>query len=341
MLKKLLSLFLILLISCGGGGGGGGDGDGGGTGPTDPAPVAVFTGSPISGSVPLTVGFLSGSTNATTHTWDFDNDGSPDASGSSVSYTYNNTGTYSVSLTVTGPGGTDTTTKTDYITVNAVAPTAAFFGTPTSGTPDLRVKFNNTSSQYTQSSWNFGDGNTSTEDSPIHTYTTAGDYDVSLTVTGEGGSTTIDESAYITLTDIVNPAMILDSKYTDTSTGASVSLDIKVLGVTGLAAAQAKLTFDSTALTIGDVTVGDFLTGDTDPLFIVTNEDGAVTIYTSSLSSDKPTSDGDGVIATVNFTVNGSTNTNINFDIPGTIMLDVDGEDITINGLENGYLILE
>ena len=46
MLKKLLSLFLILLISCGGGGGGGGSDDGGGTGPTDPAPVAIFSGSP-------------------------------------------------------------------------------------------------------------------------------------------------------------------------------------------------------------------------------------------------------------------------------------------------------
>ena len=51
MLKKLLSLFLIVLISCGGGGGGGGgDDDGGGTGPTDPAPVAIFTGSPVSGT---------------------------------------------------------------------------------------------------------------------------------------------------------------------------------------------------------------------------------------------------------------------------------------------------
>jgi hypothetical protein len=66
-----------------------------------------------------------------------------------------------------------------------------------------------------------------------------------------------------------------------------------------------------------------------------------VTIYTSSLSSDQPTSDGDGVIATVNFTVNGSTNTNINFDSADTIMLDVDGAGITVNGLENGYLILE
>ncbi|MDP6907451.1 MAG: PKD domain-containing protein [Candidatus Marinimicrobia bacterium] len=340
MLKKLLSLFLILLISCGGGGGGGSD-DGGGTGPTDPAPVAIFSGSPTSGPVPLTVGFLSGSTNATTHAWDFDNDGSPDASGSSVSYTYENTGTYSVSLTVTSSGGTDTTTKTDYITVNAVPPTAAFFGAPTSGTPELRVQFTNTSSQYTQSSWSFGDGSTSSEDSPIHTYTATGDYDVSLSVTGEGGSNTVNESAYITLTDIATPAMIVDSKYTDTTTGSSVALDIKVLGVTGLAAAQAKLTFDTSALTIGDVTAGDFLTGNTDPLFIVTNEDGAVTIYTSSLSSDQPTSDGDGVIATVNFTVNGSTNTNLNFDSANTIMLDVNGANIAINGLENGYLILE
>ena len=55
MLKKLLSLFLILLISCGGGGGGGGRY---GTEPTDPAPVAIFTGSPVSGPVPLTSSFF-------------------------------------------------------------------------------------------------------------------------------------------------------------------------------------------------------------------------------------------------------------------------------------------
>jgi PKD repeat protein len=340
MLKKLLSLFLILLISFGGGGGGGG---GDTTEPTDPAPVAIFTGSPVSGPVPLTVAFLSGSTNATSHTWDFDNDGSPDASGTSVSYTYNNTGSYSVSLTAAGSGGTDTTTKTDFITVSAVPPTAAFFGAPTSGTPELRVQFTNTSSQYTQSCWSFGDGTTSTEDSPMHTYTGAGTYDVSLSVTGEGGSNTANTSGYVTLTDIATPAMILDSKYTDTSTGASVSLDVKVLGVTGLAAAQAKLTYDASAVTIGDITAGDFLQGNTDPLFIITKDEsnGDVLIYTSSLSSDQPTSDGDGVIATVNFTVNGSTNTNINFDGADTIMLDVDGANITVNGLENGYLILE
>lgn len=339
MLKKLLSLFLVLLISCGGGGGGGDT-----TEPVDPAPVAIFTGSPVSGPVPLQVNFTSASSNATSHAWDFENDGSPDAAGSSVSYTYNTPGVYSVSLTVTGSGGTDTNLKTDYITVTAVEPTSLYTADQSSGTNPLRVEFNNGSVNYSSSSWDFGDGNTSTETSPTHTYTTTGSYVVSLTVTGEGGTNT---NNYLTVdvSDIPTPAMILDSKYTTTSSGASIALDLKVLGVTGLAAAQATLKYDNSLITIGDITAGDFLKGNTDPLLVITSNPGIgrVIIYTSSLSSDQPSSDGDGVIATINLTLNGTIDTSIGFneDGSGNIMLDVDGEDISINGLENGYLIVE
>ena len=147
------------------------------------------------------------------------------------------------------------------------------------------------------------------------------------------------------MTDIPTPAMILDSKYTTTSSGANVALDLKVLGVTGLAAAQATLRYDNSLITIGDITAGDFLQGNTDPLLVITSNPGIgrVIIYTSSLSSDQPSSDGDGVIATINLTVNGTIDTSIGFneDGSGNIMLDVDGEDISINGLENGYLIVE
>ena len=339
MLKKLLSLSLIVLISCGGGGGGGDT-----TEPVDPAPVAIFSGSPVSGPTPLQVNFTSGSTNAITHAWDFENDGSPDASGSSVANTYISPGVYSVSLTVTGSGGTDTNIKTDYITVTAVEPTSLYTADQSSGTNPLRVEFNNGSVNYSSSSWDFGDGNTSTETSPTHTYTSTGSYNVSLTVTGEGGTNT---NNYLTVdvTDIPTPAMILDSKYTTTSSGANVALDLKVLGVTGLAAAQATLKYDNSLITIGDITAGDFLQGNTDPLLVITSNPGIgrVIIYTSSLSSDQPSSDGDGVIATINLTVNGTVDTSIGFneDGSGNIMLDVDGEDISINGLENGYLIVE
>ena len=47
-------------------------------------------------------------------------------------------------------------------------------------------------------SWDFGDGETSTEANPVHTFVGGGDYDVELTVTGEGG--TKSKAATITVT---------------------------------------------------------------------------------------------------------------------------------------------
>jgi PKD repeat protein len=306
-----------------------------------PVPVAGFTATPVSGTVPLTVNFVSTSTDATSYLWDFENDGSDDATGASVSHQYTAAGTYSVRLTVSGPGGTDSITETDYITVNENSPHAAFTGTPTSGTPDLRVEFANTSTYYTQLTWDFGDGGSSTEENPIYTYTAAGSYDVSLTAVGSGGTDVETKSSYINISTLATPAIILDPKYTDTSNGSTITLSLKVMGVTGLAAAQAKLTYDTSKATIGNVAFGDFLKGNTDPLLIVTKDEsnGEVTIYTSSLSSDKPSADGDGIIATVDFTVTGSTS--VNFDASSTVFLDVGGNNITVNGSTSGYIYVE
>ena len=189
MFKKALSLFiLLLLINCGGGGGGGDDS--GGTGPSNDPPVASFSANPLSGGAPLAVNFTSTSTNATSHDWDFNGDGVLDASGVLVQYTYTEAGTYTVSLTATGPAGTDVITRTNYVTVNATPPAALFTGDPTSGKKDLRVEFSNSSLRFNTSLWDFGDGNTSTENNPIHTYTTAGTFDVTLSVVGDGGTDT-------------------------------------------------------------------------------------------------------------------------------------------------------
>jgi PKD repeat protein len=45
--------------------------------------------------------------------------------------------------------------------------------------------------------WDFGDGDTSTERHPTHTYDKFGPFDVSLTVTGTGGPTTVTKTGYI------------------------------------------------------------------------------------------------------------------------------------------------
>ena len=54
----------------------------------------------------------------------------------------------------------------------------------------LEVKFTNTSTNATTYTWNFGDGETSTEQSPTHTYPKYGKYTATLSVTGEGGTAT-------------------------------------------------------------------------------------------------------------------------------------------------------
>jgi len=76
-------------------------------------------------------------------------------------------------------------------------PIADFTAGPTSGLAPLVVTFTNQSTDYTASLWNYGDETTGTLQSPTHTYTTAGVYTVSLTVSGPGGTDTLTRTSYI------------------------------------------------------------------------------------------------------------------------------------------------
>lgn len=77
------------------------------------------------------------------------------------------------------------------------APTASFDATPTSGTAPLTVAFTDTSTGEVESwEWDFGDGTTSTEQNPSHTFTEPGVYAVTLKVSNESG----DSSAEIEIT---------------------------------------------------------------------------------------------------------------------------------------------
>jgi len=69
------------------------------------------------------------------------------------------------------------------------------------GDPDWNeVTFTNYSQNAVTYSWDFGDGTTSTDENPVHTYATAGDYTIVLVASNEAGTTsTFDED--ITLDD--------------------------------------------------------------------------------------------------------------------------------------------
>ena len=166
------------------------------------APVAAFSGSPTSGTEPLTVNFTDQSTGTIdTWSWTFGDGGT--SSSQNPSYVYNLAGTYTVSLTVSGPGGSDTYTATNYITVSpCAAPIANFSGAPTSGDYDLTVSFTDLSTNSpTTWSWDFGDGGTATTQNPSHTYTAAGTYSVSLSVSNGCGSDAVTKTNYITVSE--------------------------------------------------------------------------------------------------------------------------------------------
>ena len=69
-----------------------------------------------------------------------------------------------------------------------VAPTVDFTSNLTSGTYPVSVAFSSSITNATSWSWDFGDGNTSTDQNPIHTYTTAGIYTVNLTASNIWGT---------------------------------------------------------------------------------------------------------------------------------------------------------
>ena len=159
---------------------------------------AAFSAIPLSGDRPLEVAFTDESTGyITSYAWTFGDGGT--STDANPSHEYTARGTYTVSLTVTGVGSSDTETKTDYITVKEPAPIIDFSADDTTPLVGQTVTFTatNTGGQVDSWLWNFGDGQTSTDQNPTHQYTSEGTFTVSLTATGPDYSDTETKTNYI------------------------------------------------------------------------------------------------------------------------------------------------
>ncbi len=88
-------------------------------------------------------------------------------------------------------------------------PVALFTGSPTTGPVPLDVSFSDQSKgNITEWLWDFGDGDTSTEQNPVHTYDAPSLYSVSLTVTGPGGSDERVRADYIQATPLTSEPIL-------------------------------------------------------------------------------------------------------------------------------------
>lgn len=149
-----------------------------------PPPIAGFFG-PAEGCAPLTVAFEDESEYATGWLWHFGDGGS--ATVANPVYVYNQPGTYTVSLIVAGiaPGSADQIIQEAIIDVYPRA-FAAFTVTPNElSVPGQPLYTINASQNATSYLWDFGDGSTYTDFSPVHYYTEEGLYTIELTANNE------------------------------------------------------------------------------------------------------------------------------------------------------------
>lgn len=128
----------------------------------------------------LDVSFKNNTINATTYKWTF-GDGFSSYE-TSPTHTYEKSGTYTIQLTANNETQTDTYSNT--ITVTEIEPIARFSYTTQH---PITVVFNNTSTDATTYTWDFGDNTTSIENSPTHKYAGIGVYKVTLTATNNSG----------------------------------------------------------------------------------------------------------------------------------------------------------
>lgn len=152
-------------------------------------PCAITSGFTFS-SNNTTVNFTNASVGGTTFAWDFGDGNSSAAPG--PTHTYAATGTYTVCLIASNTCGTDTICQT--VTVNCPAPTAGFNFSSTGVT----LQFSDQSTPgITAWNWDFGDGATSTTQSPTHSYAQPGTYTVCLIASSPCGADTTCTSVLV------------------------------------------------------------------------------------------------------------------------------------------------
>ncbi|HDI07700.1 MAG TPA: PKD domain-containing protein, partial [Candidatus Bathyarchaeota archaeon] len=292
------------------------------------------------------------------YTWNFDDGTIITEIDPIITHNFTDVGTYNVTLLVFNDlGYNDTTWK--LVTVSLpTAPEAIFTYYPTIVVANYTVTFNATESipndttivNYT---WNFGDGTPEiTETDPIvtHNFTSAGTYNVTLTVFNDANANDTTWQLITVLAEPPEPMLdIQPSTYVITHVGQTFNVTVRILNVTTyvkLVVTQFRLLYNSTYLTLLNVTEGPFFEAfpqRPDPpytFFVWTNypDDelygSHVAVGNMLMPNDTgywpgPFPEGDGVLATLTFNVTEGFNGMFPLDLTDTIMLDNNLTDIT------------
>ncbi len=167
-------------------------------------------------------------TNTTEWLWDF-GDGNT-SSMQNPTYTYSEAGTYTICLTASNDIGSNTYCE-DF--TFALVPIPSFSSEIIDN--GLLQFTDATTQEPTMWSWDFGDGNTSTEQNPEHTFAESGTYTVCLTAANSGGEATVCEEIML---EVLSTGQLEDEKQLQVSPNpAHDFINIKALHL-GISSAE-------------------------------------------------------------------------------------------------------
>ncbi len=153
---------------------------------TYPIPLAEFDVLPGLGCEPLPVGFLNYSTGSNRYYWSFGDQQS--SSEFEPNHIYLNDGLYSIQLIASFDDVCFDTLELENLVTVLPSPFANFaYQEVNQGVPIGIIQFNNLSEDASTYVWDFGDGNLSNEESPLHRYYENGVWQVLLEAIGSNG----------------------------------------------------------------------------------------------------------------------------------------------------------
>lgn len=158
-----------------------------------------------------------------------------------------------------------------YYRNNVPTPVASFTVTPETGEAPHAVTFSDDSAGPIQSwLWDFGDGISSTEPNPTHVYPDVGSYDVTLTVSGAGGTSFSQQPAAVVVTEPTNIMWIPD--VTVTRGQSDICLPVLATHTGEIQGFQVAVTWDCSALDFLSMEITDTDIALLTPEFIGTQE---------------------------------------------------------------------
>ena len=145
---------------------------------------------------PDVITYTSTSSNAFSYKWSLGDNTT--AFTSEITHTYDSSAVYTVSLEVANRGGATSNAIAQEVRVVA-APSAVYSFMVT----DRQITFSNATRHGHNFQWDFGDGNTSTEANPTHTYAAEGVYEVTLVTTNTLSNVTDTQTQIIAIGPLV------------------------------------------------------------------------------------------------------------------------------------------